>query len=238
MPVMDGFEVLKNLKGNPSTRAIPVVMLSAVPPVEGERNAISIGAEHYLAKPCDPDVLQLTVKVALREAGTLPDDRGDESKTSEGSTMYPNPPSRSLTRQRAKVRVAIATILVVDDHADTRLLINQIFTKEGYRVIEAEDGRSACEKAVSAKPDLVLLDVMMPGVDGFQVLAKLKELDSTRDIPVIMLTARDGREDMMRGMASAADYITKHASWDELLSSVRNLLTSPDHQRSVRRVSL
>ena len=219
MPVMDGFEVLKHLKENPSTEAIPVVMLSAVPPVEGEREAISIGAVHYLAKPCDPDVLQLTIKVALREAGIVP----------TGSR---------LIQPRGKVGGALAKILVVDDQPDARQLLNQILTKEGYQVIEAEDGRSACEKAVSEKPDLVLLDVIMPGVSGFEVIDMLKEFPVTQDIPVIMLTACDGREEMMRGMTSAADYITKSATWDELLTSVRNILNPPDHPRFARRFSL
>ena len=98
----------------------------------------------------------------------------------------------------------MAKILIVDDHSETRLLLNQILAKEGYQVIEAEDGRSACEKAVSEKPDLVLLDVMMPGVSGFEVIEMLKEAPATQGIPVIMLTAYDGREDMMRGMKSPA----------------------------------
>ena len=104
MPVMDGFEVLKNLKENPSTEAIPVIILSAVPPVEGERNAIGKGAEHYLAKPCDPDVLQLTIKVALREAGIVPDERGGESKASQGSTIYPNTPDRPNSQKVIRFR--------------------------------------------------------------------------------------------------------------------------------------
>ena len=132
----------------------------------------------------------------------------------------------------------MAKILTVDDHTDTRPLLKLILTKEGYQVIEAEDGRSACEKAVSEKPDLVLLDVIMPGASGFEVIEMLKEFPATQGIPVIMLTACDERENMMRGMKSAADYITKSATWDELLASVRNILNSPDHPRFVRRVSL
>ena len=132
----------------------------------------------------------------------------------------------------------MAKILVVDDHADTRLLLNRILAKEGYQVIEAEDGITACAKAVSEKPDLILLDILMPGLDGFQALEYLKEFPGTQSIPVIMLTACDGRDDMLRGMSSAADYITKSATWAELLTSVRNILNSPDHPRFVRRFSL
>ena len=103
----------------------------------------------------------------------------------------------------------MAKILIVDDYLDTRLWIDQVLTKEGHQVIQAEDGRSACAKAVSGKPDLILLDVNMPGVDGVQAMEALKKFSGTEDIPVIMFTAREAREDMFRGMKSAADYITK-----------------------------
>ena len=81
-------------------------------------------------------------------------------------------------------------ILVVDDEADVRNVVTAILNQAGYDVVEAEYGLDGYSKAQSEKPDLVLLDLMMPVVDGFEVLGKLKQNPSTRSIPVIILTAK------------------------------------------------
>ena len=92
MPVMDGFEVLKNLKETPTTEAIPVILLTALPLVEAEQDAMRLGADHYLAKPCDPEALELTVKVTLRESSAAPAKGGDDSKVWHGSNSYQRTP--------------------------------------------------------------------------------------------------------------------------------------------------
>jgi len=96
MPVMDGFEVLRKLRENPLTESIPVVMLTAVWASEGEQKAMNFGVRHYISKPFDPDTLESTVKVALREAGTVADygdDSADDSaKVWGGSTSYRSTP--------------------------------------------------------------------------------------------------------------------------------------------------
>ena len=132
----------------------------------------------------------------------------------------------------------MAKILIVDDHLNTRLWIDHILTEQGHEVIQAEDGRSACAKVLSEKPDLILLDVTMPVADGFQVLEALKEFSGTTDIPVIMLTARAKHEDVMQGMRWAADYLTKPVTPDDLRTSVWNVLNSPNPPRDSRRFSI
>lgn len=129
----------------------------------------------------------------------------------------------------------MAKILIADDDLNTRLWIDRILTKQGHQVIQAEDGRSACAKVLSEKPDLILLDVTMPVADGFQVLEALKEYSATADIPVIMITARAKQEDIMQGMKWATDYLTKPVTPDELRTSVWNVLNSPNHPRVARR---
>ena len=101
-------------------------------------------------------------------------------------------------------------ILVVDDEADVRNVVSAILKQAGYEVVVAEYGLSGYSKAQSEQPDLVLLDLMMPVVDGFEVLTKLKKNPDTSSIPVIILTAKidaaSERECMQLG---AADYIKK-----------------------------
>ncbi|PMQ04448.1 Cyclic di-GMP phosphodiesterase response regulator RpfG [Dyella sp. AD56] len=103
----------------------------------------------------------------------------------------------------------LATILVVDDAADNRLILSELL-KPIYRVLEASDGEMALLIASNEQPDLILLDVVMPGLSGFDVCRQLKTNGKTRDIPVIFLTSLNATEDETRGLVlGAVDYITK-----------------------------
>ena len=114
----------------------------------------------------------------------------------------------------------VATILVVDDDPKIRELLRLYVVREGHRVIHAADGPAALEAATGARPDLVLLDVMLPGLDGFEVCRQLRELGS--DVPILLLTARSGDADKVIGLdIGADDYIVKPFSPRELMARVR-----------------
>src|SRR5262245_37046771 len=101
-------------------------------------------------------------------------------------------------------------ILAVDDERAILRLVQVNLERAGYRVVMASDGREAMEKVASERPDLIVLDVMMPYMDGFEVLRTLKRNPATRDIPVIMLTAKAQDADIFEGLKSGADcYLTK-----------------------------
>jgi two-component system KDP operon response regulator KdpE len=113
-------------------------------------------------------------------------------------------------------------ILVVDDEARIRRFIRMNLDLEGYGVIEAEDGVEAVNRVREDLPALVLLDVMMPDMDGFETLERIRSLSS---VPVIMVTAKGDEEDRIRGLdLGADDYITKPFSPRELLSRIRAVL--------------
>lgn len=104
----------------------------------------------------------------------------------------------------------MARILVVDDSPDVRLALATILEDAGHDVVEAEDGDQVFDLAVAENPDLVLLDVMMPRVNGFDALATLKADTRTSNVPVIMVTAKGRPEDMaMARSLGAVEYITK-----------------------------
>jgi len=110
-------------------------------------------------------------------------------------------------------------ILVVDDEAPIVEILKYNLTKSGYRVIEAYDGEAGYRLALEEKPDLILLDVMLPKMEGFEVCRKVREKQST---PIIMLTARDEEVDKVLGLELGADdYITKPFSVRELLARVK-----------------
>ena len=116
-------------------------------------------------------------------------------------------------------------VLVIDDEAPIRLLCRVNLEAEGMGVIEADDGPSGLKAARSEHPDLILLDVMMPGLDGWGVAEALLEDDDTAEIPIIFLTARAEFRDRARGLdIGGVDYITKPFNPVELAPLVRDLL--------------
>jgi diguanylate cyclase (GGDEF)-like protein len=118
-----------------------------------------------------------------------------------------------------------ATILVVDDDAHNRKLLEALLAAQGYRTATAASGELALELITADPPDLVLLDVMMPGMDGYQVAVALKSDARTSNIPIIMLSALSDRDARVRGLnAGAEDFLTKPVDRSELWPRVRNLL--------------
>jgi DNA-binding response OmpR family regulator len=119
----------------------------------------------------------------------------------------------------------LGTILVVDDDADIRRFVEMNLRLEGYRVMSAADGAMALAMASTDVPDLVLLDVMMPGMDGIEVVRRLKSDVATAAIPVILLSAKAQATDISGGLeAGADDYITKPFDPLELLDKVAALI--------------
>lgn len=115
-------------------------------------------------------------------------------------------------------------ILAVDDERYIRRLVEVNLQRAGYRVSTAEDGQEALERIQSERPDMVVLDVMMPRQDGFAVLKTLKSDPSTADIPIVMLTAKAQDADIFRGWQSGADcYLTKPFNPMELLAFVKRI---------------
>ncbi len=113
-------------------------------------------------------------------------------------------------------------ILVADDEPDVLLIIKTGLTLEGFDVVTAPNGRDALLSATEELPDLIILDVMMPYLSGFEVLEKLKENDATAQIPVIMLTGLSDRESIQHALLSGSDrYIVKPFEFNDLLQKVK-----------------
>lgn len=118
-----------------------------------------------------------------------------------------------------------ATILVVDDEEDIRELIELNLVREGYKVLSCETGEQALEIAGSKLPSLIILDLMLPGIDGLEVCRKLKSDLKTEHIPIVMLTAKGEEADIVTGLELGADdYITKPFSGKVLIARIRRIL--------------
>jgi two-component system, OmpR family, alkaline phosphatase synthesis response regulator PhoP len=134
-------------------------------------------------------------------------------------------------------------ILVVDDQPDIRLMCRVNLQLEGYEVLEAPDGDAGLEMVGSERPDLVLLDVMMPGLDGWQFMKEIKGDPALSDIPIVLLTARVQREDEIRGwLSGAADYLPKPFNPSTLTEVVRRTLMHENdddrRQRALDKLSI
>lgn len=125
------------------------------------------------------------------------------------------------------------TILVVDDEPDNRKLVHALLKKQGYNVLEAAGGSEALARA-DASVDLILLDIMMPEMDGFQTCARLKEQQQTRDIPIIFLSALYDGETRTAGFnAGGVDFVSKPFHRHELMARIRTQLTLQDQRKEL-----
>jgi two-component system alkaline phosphatase synthesis response regulator PhoP len=137
--------------------------------------------------------------------------------------------SDGMDGYRPPVDDAVLRVLVIDDEAPIRLLCRVNLEAEGMDVIEAADGKTGLDRAREQQPDVVLLDVMMPGLDGWRVAEALLEDDRTRGIPIIFLTARAEFRDRARGLdIGGVDYVTKPFNPLDLAQLVRGLLDRID----------
>ena len=118
------------------------------------------------------------------------------------------------------------TVLIVEDDRFLRDLIQQKLTKEGFKTIAAVDGEEGLKSATEQKPHLILLDLILPGIDGFEVLRKIKGDASTSGIPIIVLSNLGQKEDMDRALkAGAEDFMVKaHFTPTEIIAKVRGVL--------------
>lgn len=128
------------------------------------------------------------------------------------------------------------TILLVDDNAAIRTLLAEILRVQGFKVVTAGDGQGALDEFARLKPDLVLLDVLMPSLDGFEVCRQLKSNPETRLTPVVLVTGLADTEDRVRGLeVGADDFLSKPVDRNELFARVRSLLSLKAHTDELER---
>jgi two-component system, sensor histidine kinase and response regulator len=218
LPGMDGLTATARLGESPETREIPVVALSAHA-MAGDRNrALEAGSAGYMKKPVDTRSFVDEVSGYLRDpppASPPPAFPGrDEPVGIPGEEAASSP--LSIGERGAR-------ILVVDDEPHNRELLHELLAGREYRVTSAVDGPSALEEIRRSLPDVILLDVMMPGMTGFEVCREVKANPRTAHLPVLMITALHERQDRIEGIDSGADdFLKKPVDRDEVLLRVRN----------------
>jgi twitching motility two-component system response regulator PilH len=148
--------------------------------------------------------------------------RGEASERRSLDEMRaPSAASVVAGAKRQGGKMSIKKILIVDDSPTERHVLNDMLTKSGYEVVASDNGEDAIQKAKSLKPDLILMDVVMPGLNGFQATRAISRDPETRAIPIILCTSKSQETDKIWGMRQGArDYIVKPVNRDELLEKI------------------
>ena len=203
MPDMDGYEVLAALKRNATTTDIPVIFVTALAEAADAARGLLMGAADYVTKPINPELFRVRVRNQL-----------------ELARYRRLPAAFDLVPQAGDAQPP--TLLVVDDVPEN---IHELLAalRDEFRILVAGDGVRALEIVQGpAPPDLVLLDVVMPGMDGYEVCRRIKAAPGGQRIPVMFVTVVDDTRDKVKGFAlGAADYVTKPFDIEEVRARVR-----------------
>ncbi len=206
MPGMDGYSVLAALKIAPETADIPVIFVTALAEAADEARGLALGVADYITKPVNPELLKTRIRnqLELRRFRRHP-------------VLFDIAAHSDPNYQPA--------LLVVDDVPEN---IHELLAalQDDYRIMVANSGSKALEIVQGASPpDLVLLDIVMPGMDGYEVCRRIKATPAGNRIPIIFVTVVDSAQDKVKGFAlGAADYITKPFDIDEVHARIRTHL--------------
>jgi len=220
MPEMNGLQVCKALRDNPATREIPIILVSSKGEAVGDKFVETLGVKHYCTKPFQADDLLAKLSEVLGDKavpGAVPEKaaRGREKpaidKIGKGSaeTIRRNGP----------------TVLSIDDSPTILRLVEMILSHAGFTVHTATDGATGIEAAKKLRPDLVLVDFIMPGMNGFQVCKALRENSDTAKIPIVLVSSKgEAVGEQFVDTLKIEHYLTKPFQPEQLVADVRRIL--------------
>ncbi len=255
MPDISGYEVLTILRSNPGTQSIPLMFLTSKSNQRDVMEGLALGADNYLSKPIDTELLLATVAARFADLdespakvnswskpGIHPDllkeyqgwwaalepetNRCFLGKTREmayKSALRASPTGLFLYQQLGNGPQSNPkkTILVIDDDQAIVTLIVKSLERQGHHVIGCCSPKKGITWAMVLKPDLILCDVVMPDISGYEVLTTLRRNSVTRSIPLMFLTCKSSQRDVMEGLALGADnYLSKPIDTELLLATV------------------
>ena len=214
LPGINGIEALRQLRADPATAAIPVIAVTASVMEQDRRQITQAGFDAYVGKPISlKEFLEAVRASAGRRPGMSVSDRADGDPGRAGQGCWWS------TTRRSNVK-----------------LLADILGAKGLRVVTAASGEEALAKVAAESPDLVLLDVMMPGLSGYDVLRRLRADPATALLPVVLVTSLDPHEERVKGIeAGADDFLQKPIHQPELMARVRSLLRIKALQDEVKR---
>lgn len=223
LPGIDGFETCRRLKGNQKTKDIPVIFLTALTDTADKVRGFEAGGVDYITKPFD--FKEVTARINTRLTIQKLQRRLQTKKsfiTSGGE--------KGLSEEE------MATILIVDDNTMTLEVLSGYLKGLNFNTIGLKSGEEVLDQVEKLQPDLILLDILMPGIDGFETCCRLKGNPTTKEIPVIFMTALNDISDKVKAFeVGGADYIVKPHHYAEVIARVNAHLTIRTLQRQLRK---
>ncbi len=199
MPGMDGPTMIRRIRLDPTLRGTPCVLLASADDPAPELSALDAGADAFVRKSADLAIILGRIANLMRTQSERDTELG-----ASGSLLTPR------------------RVLVVDDDSDFRHVVGEQLLEDGYQAVLAESGDEALELLAAQEVDCILLDRMMPGLSGAETCRRIKGAPGLRDIPLVMMTASDGRTEMIDGLAAGADdFIVKTSGWEVLRARVQ-----------------
>lgn len=199
MPVMDGVEAVRQLRRDEGLRAVPVLLLTTHQKITDVQRALDCDVQGYLAKPFDAMEIIEQVNAYLADADT---------PSGDGAPAMPS-----------------KHILVADDYILYRKKVALILQNAGFNVVEVDNGMMALKQARERQPDLILMDVMMPVMDGLEATQQIRMDHTLQHVPIIMLTTSVKMKDVPLALAHGADaYISKPQTAEKLIEKVKSCL--------------
>lgn len=222
LPGMDGLTATSEIKKNEALKDIPVLALTAYAMKGDEQRVLDVGCSGYITKPIDTKKFLRKLKEylpgespGLKMGGSLPNKNSEPTNVDE----------RAFYKKK---------ILIVDDEPLNVKLLKAKLTCDKFLTMEAYSGHECLELVEKELPDIILLDLMMPGIDGFDVTKILKNDDRTKSIPVIHITALDSSKDKAKALKVGADeFLNKPINTKELLTRIRTLLRIKKYQEQL-----
>jgi two-component system, sensor histidine kinase and response regulator len=209
LPKLDGWSVTRAIREEPWAKKIPIIAVSALAMQADRERAREAGCDDFVTKPYAPAELRVLLSRYFAD-----------SSAPKAATRASEPSASGITPAERLGRV-----LVVDDEPSNVELIVRRLGGNGYETLTASNGHDAIAIATKEQPDLILMDIMMPGLDGWQATRLLKGDPKTANIPVVFVTARDRPEDVAQGFeAGGIMYVNKPVEPVELFARVRNAI--------------
>lgn len=218
MPGISGFDLIRKIRDACKDKNIRIIAVSALRRAEDIEEALDAGAHDYLGKPFEPSELLIRLKRQMEQLPATDKPAAPADEKAPAADEKPPPLGPRAVAMGAKV-------LVIDDDADIRTLVRTLLTAQGHRVLQAEDGEAGLRTAAREEPDLIILDILMPRMDGYEVSRQLAGAPHTAYIPILILSAKGEAEDIALGLTGYADeYVTKPFNTAEFTARVTALL--------------
>jgi len=229
LPGMDGYSAIRLLKQDPSLRGIPVIALTALDSSENRATGLEAGAEEFICKPVNALELQVRVNSMLR-LKQYHDALGTRSLNEWTFSGLESPPESAQRSGDDR-----PTILIVEDDRAQANLVVAFLKDEPYQLEVVSNGADALTRALSGRIDAVILDILLPDINGFDICRQIKSSEKNTDIPIILVTCLSDIESRIKGIEMGSDdFLVKPLVRRELIARIRALLAKKKQVEALR----